>query len=132
MKCLFALLTVLGACSLQAQSTNAAVTKSAALTNPAPIKTYSGLEAQTGPQNERTVNLGQLKPNEIARGNVIFSGIAVQVAKKGKPLQLINPLAPPQYGSPEDNIVRQPQTALVPSDLPNGRPPGLKIFAIRF
>ena len=63
------------------------------------------------------------KPNEIVKGRVTYSGIAVQVAKTGKPLQLINPAAPPQYGSPEDNVMRDPTS---------GRVSGWKLFSIRF
>ena len=63
------------------------------------------------------------KPNEIVKGNVAYSGVAVQVVKTSSPLQLVNPAAPPRYGSAEDNLSR---------DLFSGRASGLKIFSIRF
>jgi len=63
------------------------------------------------------------KPNEIIKGNITYSGIAVQVVKTSNPLQLFNPAAPARYGSAEDNTLRDPMT---------GRASGLKIFSIRF
>src|ERR1035438_9294386 len=63
------------------------------------------------------------KPNEIIHGDVVYSGIAVQLVKAPNPLQLFNPAAPPQYGSSLDNLVRDPTT---------GHAFGLKILSIRF
>ena len=117
MKFLLILFTILSAGAVKAQSTNAVVT------NGVPSKTSQILEAQTASRIDRTLNLTSPKPNEIAKGKVIYSGLAVEVVKKRNPLQLINPLAPPEYGSPEDNIYREPL---------NGRVTGLKFFAIRF
>ena len=48
------------------------------------------------------------KPNEIIRNNVSYSGIFVELEKTDQPLQLINPLAPVEYGSAEDNTARNP------------------------
>ncbi len=47
----------------------------------------------------------EVKPNEIVHGNVTYSGVAVELYKTGRPLPLLNPAAPPQYGSPEDNVL---------------------------
>jgi hypothetical protein len=63
------------------------------------------------------------KPNEIFGTRFGFSGIFVQVAKTRNPLQLINPFAPPQYGSGNDNVVWNVIT---------GAPSGLKLFSISF
>jgi len=63
------------------------------------------------------------KPNEIVKGNITYSGIAVQAIKTSNPLQLFNPAAPARYGSAEDNVLR---------DVMTHRATGLKIFAIRF
>jgi hypothetical protein len=65
----------------------------------------------------------EIKPNEILRGNVHYSGIAVEALKTGNPLQLVNPLAPAKYGSPEDNVLRDGITKRVL---------GWKIFSIGF
>jgi hypothetical protein len=62
------------------------------------------------------------KANEIRRNGKTYSGILVQFAKTDKPLELINPAAPPEYGSSEDNVVRGSDT---------GRQ-GLKLFSIGF
>ncbi|HWF19705.1 MAG TPA: hypothetical protein VG754_10575 [Verrucomicrobiae bacterium] len=63
------------------------------------------------------------KPNEIIRGRVTYSGVAVQIIKTKKPLQLINPLAPPEYGYGSDNLDR---------DIITGKPNGFKLFSINF
>jgi len=63
------------------------------------------------------------KPNEVRRNGVSYSGILVQLAKTDRPLELINPAAPPEYGSSEDNTVRDPI---------DGKVSGLKLFSIRF
>ena len=62
------------------------------------------------------------KPIKLRRGNVTYSGILVEMVKTDNWLELINPAAPPQYGSSEDNVVRDTQT---------GRE-GLRLFSIGF
>jgi hypothetical protein len=66
---------------------------------------------------------GAERPNEIKRNGVSYSGIFVELMKTDNPLQLINPAAPPEYGSSEDNTARDPIT---------GRVSGLKLFSISF
>ena len=63
------------------------------------------------------------KPNELSLGRLTLSGIGIEVTKTPNPLQLFNPRAPIEYGSPEDNVVRDPI---------HGRVTGLKLFSIRF
>lgn len=63
------------------------------------------------------------KPNEVKRSSTTYSGIAVQVAQTDNPLQLVNPAAPAAYGSPEQNVAREPL---------NGKVTGLKLFAVNF
>ncbi len=65
----------------------------------------------------------EAKANEITSGEVTYSGIAVELLKTHNPLQLINPAAPAKYGSPEDNVMRDPIS---------GRVHCLKIFSIGF
>src|SRR5579859_3609771 len=72
---------------------------------------------------ETTFTLRQAKANELFSGRIVYSGIGVVAAKTRRPWQLLNPLAPPQYGSPEDNVARDPI---------NGRVSGLKFLAIHF
>ena len=60
---------------------------------------------------------------EVKWGKLALSGIAVEAAKARNPLQLLNPAAPAQYGSPEDGVVRNPTT---------GRVSGLKLFCLAF
>jgi hypothetical protein len=83
-------------------------------------KAFESSGAQRG---KPTPRFGQAKPNEIVRGKVVYSGVAVQLVKTSNPLQLINPAAPPQYGSAEDNVLRDPTT---------GRAAGLKFLSLRF
>lgn len=59
----------------------------------------------------------------VRTDGVTLSGIAVAAAKAENKLQLLNPLAPDEYGSSEDNVVRDPI---------NGKVTGLKILAIEF
>jgi hypothetical protein len=65
----------------------------------------------------------EAQPNEIVHGKISYSGIAVEVLKTGRPLQLINPFAPAKYGSPGDNVLRDPITKKVR---------GWKLFSINF
>jgi hypothetical protein len=82
------------------------------------------LETQTARRaRETTTLLMEEKPNQITVGHLTYSGIAVQAVKADNPLQLINPAAPAEYGSAEDNLVREPMT---------GKQAGLKFFAISF
>src|SRR3954471_972472 len=63
------------------------------------------------------------KADEMFIGNVRVSGIAIEAAKTGNPVSLINPVGPPTNSSSEDNIVRDPF---------NGKVNGLSIFTIHF
>jgi hypothetical protein len=65
----------------------------------------------------------EAKANEIVSGQLTYSGIAVELLNTRNPLQLINPAAPAEYGSPEDNVLRDPI---------GGRASGWKIFSIEF
>ena len=64
-----------------------------------------------------------LKPNEIASHGHAYSGAVVQVIKVDHPLQLINPFAPAEYGSGEDNVSR---------DWDTHRATGIKFFSMKF
>lgn len=78
---------------------------------------------QRPPGQNDVLSLQAVKPNEIQRNGVSYSGILIQLGKTDNPAQLINPAAPPAYGSPEDNTVWDPVTG-------EGR--GLKLFSISF
>jgi hypothetical protein len=88
---------------------------------PAPTPTLS-FQAQAAAR-QSPATLKEVKPNEIVSGKVTYSGITIEAIKTGRPFQLLNPVAPAQYGSPEDNLVRNPI---------NNRIVGLKFFAVRF
>ena len=93
---------------------------------PSPPSTAGrALSLETQKQGTTTTSyiVREPKPNEIIRGKLTFEGIAVEAIKTRRPLQLLNPVAPARYGSPEDNVARDPI---------NGRASGLKLFAIRF
>jgi hypothetical protein len=67
------------------------------------------------------------RANEIRNGRVSYDGIFVQVVKTDDRWQLINPAAPPEYGSSRQNVI----------DNPSARPEvdqrkGLNFFSIRF
>lgn len=116
------LLGLLTAFVVNGQSTNAPETR-VPLTNSVPSRPGQSLELQSIGAGLPSMTFTEIKPNEFVKGTHIYSGIAVEAVKKRRPLQLINPLAPPEYGSPEDNVARDPI---------NRRATGLKIFAIRF
>ncbi len=61
--------------------------------------------------------------NAIAGRKVVYSGVAVQIAKTKNPLQLINPFAPAEYGSGHENLDR---------DIITGKPTGFKFISISF
>ena len=95
------------------------------------------LESEFNAQLGKTSSLAasEVKPNQIVKDGVTYSGIAVQLLKTDNPLQLINPLAPPQYGSPEDNVMPDTFPAGADNRLPDsffGRVLRLKIFSIDF
>ncbi|HWX22584.1 MAG TPA: hypothetical protein VN578_21995 [Candidatus Binatia bacterium] len=96
----------------------------AASTNAPPVKLEDSFRAQAAERaKQNPATLRELKPNEIAVGKLTYSGIVVEAVKTRAPLELLNPAAPARYGSPEDNLARDPI---------NGRIRGLKFFALRF
>jgi hypothetical protein len=80
-------------------------------------------QLRTQPPNESVLSLQPLKPNEVKVNGLTYSGILVELANTDRPLELLNPAAPPAYGSSEDNIVRDPISRRVL---------GLKLFSIQF
>ncbi len=73
--------------------------------------------------DEHFLSVPPQKPNEMTVNGRAYEGIFVQMAKTSNPLELINPAAPPEYGSSEDNVVFDPIT---------GNASGLKLFSVRF
>jgi CRISPR/Cas system-associated protein Cas5 (RAMP superfamily) len=69
------------------------------------------------------VEIREEKPNEIKIGYFTYSGIFLEALKADNLLQLLNPFAPPEYGSSEDNLVLDPITSKVV---------GLKFFSLQF
>ena len=113
MKNLIMLFTLLVALGARAETTNA----------PPAQATNSFQTHAATPLPPTSVTFKGLKPNEIQSGGITYSGILVEAAKTRHPLQLLNPAAPPEYGSPEDNVTRGPI---------KHRVIGLKFFEIRF
>lgn len=72
---------------------------------------------------EFAYTLRRARPNEIFSGRIQLSGVVVQVIKTRKPLELINPAAPAEYGAAEENLAR---------DLITLRPTGWKLFNVSF
>ena len=90
-----------------------------------PTNTTPALETQLVNRLSKGSSLlsSEAKPNEIVKGSVTYSGLAVELVKFSNPLQLLNPVAPANNGSPEDNVMPDPY---------NGRNPGWKIFSLAF
>jgi len=116
MKPILAVLVLLAALSVQAQSTSSEDTMES--------------QIRRGLLEGRDRNLLTVRPeraNEIRNGRVSYDGIFVQLIKTDNRWQLINPFAPPQYGSSRDNVL------VNPSARPEvDRREGLNLFSIRF
>jgi hypothetical protein len=84
-------------------------------------------------RNQPLLTLNVEKPNEIRHGNVTYDGILVQFLKSDNKLELINPAAPPEYGSGRDNLVEDPSPELGSGpEHGNSGHEGLKLFSIGF
>ncbi len=89
----------------------------------------SDFNAQVGKATAPSSN--EVKPNEIVKGNITYSGIVVEMLKTDNPLQLVNPFAPAKYGSADDNTITDPVTSKV-YDPTVGISRPWKLFSIRF
>jgi len=63
------------------------------------------------------------KLNEITHERFSYEGVLVTATRSNLLWELLNPAAPPEYGSFEDTVVLDPIT---------GRVSGVKLFSIRF
>ncbi len=97
----------------------------ALVANAQPPPTPGSLESRLSADVGKASSLASRKvqPGEIVRGNVIYSGIVVSLLKTGNPLHLVNPPAPPLYGSRENNALR---------DWTRGPVSGFTLFGISF
>ena len=69
-----------------------------------------------------TEALSLTNANSVQSGST-YSGIGVQLIQAEQPLQLLNPLAPKNYGTGEQNVILEVFTK---------RPVGLKLFSFNF
>ena len=84
-------------------------------------------------RNRALITLQAEKANEVRHGNVTYDGIFVQFLKSDNKLELINPAAPPEYGSGRDNLVEDSSPELGGSpEHGNSGHEGLKLFSIGF
>jgi hypothetical protein len=135
MRSTFIFIIALLAASASAASTNAppatnalanalALTAAPAATNaPAGTMAESLISEAYRAKSQGSLLSLELRPNEIKVGRLTLDGVAIELAKADNPLQLLNPFAPPQYGSPEDNVFRSPVDRKVS---------GLKVFELKF
>jgi hypothetical protein len=119
MRIVLILLFMVAVFSANAQSTNAPPT------NTPPSNIQPKLESQIINRLSKTNSLlmNEVKLNQLQKERITYSGLAVEVARLSNPLQLFNPAAPPQYGSPGDNVLPDPY---------NGRNLGWKILSLDF
>jgi hypothetical protein len=124
MRIVLILLFTIGVLGANAQPTNSSPSN-VQPTNTPPSNAQPKLETQIINRLNKTnsVLMNELKLNELRKGSVTYSGLAVEVARLSNPLQLFNPAAPPQYGSPDDNVLPDPY---------NGRNLGWKILSLDF
>ena len=86
--------------------------------------TNDQLEAKTVRQaQDNLVKVEPAKQNRVEAGDISYSGIVVAAVIADNKLQLLNPVAPDEYGTVEDSVVRDSAT---------GAATGLKIFSIKF
>ena len=139
MKIIWALLFALSVVAARADSTNlpapkialpqvnTALTTELTPTNAAPLSNGIGNQWSLSgsiKQPDMTPALQLVeKPNELRLGKVTVSGSLVEVAKTRKPLQLVNPWAPREYGESQDNTTFSPITK---------QATGWKLFAIEY
>jgi hypothetical protein len=119
MKATLILLTVLTAGTLAAQP----LTK--APKNEAPKKVDHAVKTDVLPPAHQEIVITS-KPeaaNSVAGHKVVYSGVAVQVAKARHPLQLLNPFAPAEYGTGHENLDR---------DIITGKVTGFKLISVNF
>jgi hypothetical protein len=85
----------------------------------------NSLESQLSTRLGKAISLsaGEVKANQIVKGDVAYSGIAVAAIKTDNLLELFNPLAPAAYGSALDNTLE---------DLNTGKARAWKLFSIQF
>lgn len=117
MKAICALAMILSLAAARAQSTNAPTSNT-----PLPVDQWSLTGPIGHPEQTPLLTLPE-KPNELRLGKVALSGIAVEFAKTDRPLQLINPWAPPEYGESQDNVT---------FSLITNQVTGWKLFAFEF
>lgn len=88
-------------------------------------RSQDSLESQLNTRLNKAVSLSmsEVKPNEIVKGDVAYSGIVVNLFTTDSLPELLNPFAPAKYGSAEDNTLRDSVTE---------RAFGWKLFSIRF
>jgi hypothetical protein len=87
-----------------------------------PVESMTDVELSTFAR-AHTLGLPTLSYDTIQGERVAYSGIAVQLFRAPRLLQLFNPWAPAAYGRSEQNLVFDPLTK---------RPAGLKFFTINF
>ena len=119
MKALFILM--MGMLSLSAVS---AQTTNSQPTNSPTDKFQKALQIEAARLSGETlpaIQFGEF--NEIKAGRLSYSGIVVAIFKSKRPLQLLNPAAPPEFGFGADNLLR---------DLTSNRVSGLRLFSISF
>ena len=120
MRMLFVIVAVLAALTARAQNPDTTPSQPPRLRDS--IESEITREVRQQPPGQTPLFLLTTPANEMNLGGVTCDGILVQMAKDN-PLELINPAAPPEYGSPVDNSTW---------DLTEQRVTGWKLFSIKF
>jgi hypothetical protein len=82
------------------------------------------LEAEPTPQQEKLLRQILEAPKRPPPAkSTTYGGVLGRAAKADKPWQLLNPLAPPEYGDGTEHLTFDPLT---------GRAQGISLFSIRF
>ena len=120
MRTLFAIVAVLVAATARAQNPDTTPSQPPRLRDS--IESEIAREVRQQTPGRSPLFLETTPANEMKLGGLTCDGILVQAAKDN-PLELINPTAGPEFGSPVDNSVWDPT---------GQRVTGWKVFSIKF
>jgi len=90
-----------------------------------PAYGQNSMESQLGTRLSKAVSLSasKVKPNEVVKGKVAYSGIVVSAFKTDNMVHLFNPFAPASYGAALDNVLQDPST---------GKARAWKVISVQF
>lgn len=118
-------LTLLAACALGLCSVSAVQAQSATNTTRTTRRTVIARDNASLTARLRRIEAQSRQSLEATTPRSNIDGSITRAARSGNPLQILNPLAPAEYGDGSDVTRRE-------SDDPYQRPQGLRLFVVNF